>query len=81
MACTVILHLLLCLANDIELNPGPTSGFHDILICHANIRSLKSEGKLLSIKCEFAGKYDIITLSETWLSAGDSSQEFKLPGY
>lgn len=60
-------------------NPGPD--YYDISVCHANIRSLKGKDILLNIQCDFAGKYDIITLSETWLSGDDSSGDFQLTGY
>mgnify|MGYP002259906745 FL=1 len=57
------------LFSDIHPNPGPT---HNILktfsVCHANVRSIKSEGKLdeLRLLAE-TEKIDVVTLSETWL--------------
>ena len=57
-------------------------------MCHANIRSLKHKDletglldRFLHIKCNLAGTFDIITLSETWLASSDSSDEFRLTGY
>ena len=80
---------LLLLCSGIHPNPGPwgPDDHRCISICHANIRSLKHTDnygnldKLLHIKCNLANKFKIITLSETWLSRGDSSNDFLLPGY
>ena len=47
----------------IELNPGPV----DLKICHLNIRSL-SPVKLLALRQEIADKFNIITLSQTFLN-------------
>ena len=89
LALTVILQLLM-LCGDIENNPGPTDDnvSCDISICHANIRSLKhidpdtgNFDRLTHIKCHLVGSYDIITLSETWLTSSDSSDNFRLMGY
>jgi exonuclease III len=42
----------------------------DVEICHANIRSIRSnKTKLDHISCSLADEYDIITLSETWLNS------------
>ena len=49
IAIAIITSLLLCLANDVEKNPGPAQNHCDILVCHANLRSLKSKGKILNI--------------------------------
>ena len=48
-------------------------------ICHINIRSL-SAVKLLAIKHEIVGKFEIISLSETFLSM-ESSTNFEIPGF
>ena len=67
------LHLL-C-SGDIETNPGPTY----LKICHINIRSL-SPVKLIAIRQEIADKYDIITLSETFLRQ-ETSHNLEIPGF
>jgi hypothetical protein len=66
---------LLMLAGDVECNPGPCG----ISICHINIRGLSS-AKLLAIKHQIQNKFDIITLSETFLSE-NSTQDLALQGY
>ena len=71
---TIFLSLLTC--GDIESNPGPVDHMSDsdkyISFCHANMRSIKNcLDKLDHIKADFCGKYDIITLSETWLNPTD----------
>lgn len=76
--------LILLLSGDIHPNPGPNNESRDyknITICHANIRSLRSNDKLTHIRCDLAEKYDIITLSETWLSANDKSENFLIQGF
>jgi hypothetical protein len=66
IACTIIFQTLLLLGGDIHPNPGPMKT--DVKICHANIRSIRSnKTKLDHISCSLADEYDIITLSETWL--------------
>ena len=62
-------------SGDIEENPGPNF----LRICHINIRSL-SAVKLLAIKHEIVGKFDIISLSETFLSM-ESSTNLEIPGF
>ena len=84
-----LLFQLLLLCGDIHPNPGPISHstFSDITVCHANVRSLKSQNsdglyeKFEYIKCNLAGKYDIITISETWLTDKNNSSEFILANY
>ena len=51
---------------DIELNPGPEPR-NQLSICHLNIRSL-SVHKLDAIKHQLSKQFDVITLSETFLS-------------
>ena len=83
---SLIIQLLL-LCEGIHPNPGPKCTFSDISLCHANIRSLKQRdnngllSKLIHIKCNFAEKFSIITLSETWLSEADKSNSYKINGY
>jgi hypothetical protein len=74
--------ILITIAGDIELNPGPDIGrfCKRISICHVNIRSL-SWSKLHAIQTSLSNVYDIITLSETHLHAGISDDVFKLKGY
>ena len=64
------LHMLLILAGDVEVNPGPpTPDEHtskNLSVCHLNIRSISAPGRLeeLSdfITCEWS--FDMVALSE-----------------
>ena len=77
----VLMHDLLILCGDIKENPGPVYK-KDISICHVNVRSLRSTGdKLPHIKAELADKYDVITVSETWLNSSVCFSQPSLPGY
>ena len=58
--------LLLLLCGDIEQNPGPTK-LKSLSVCHINIRGL-NDNKLRAIKTSLTQVYDIITISETFLS-------------
>jgi hypothetical protein len=78
---TILINLLLLLSNDVHPNPGPNWNYSDISLCHTNIRSLKAKDRLLHVNCHLAKKFDVITLSETWLTANDESTDFQLPGY
>ena len=76
---SLIAHTLLLIAGDIHPNPGPT--WHDISICHANIRSIRCPEKVEHIACSLCKSYDIISLSETWLHSTSSSQHLSLPNF
>ena len=52
-----------------------------ISICHANVRSIKDKEKFTQVKCELEDQFDIITLSETWLSNKESSIDYRIYGY
>ena len=66
--------LILC-SGDVELNPGPVN----LKICHINIRSL-SPVKLMAIRQDIADKFNIITLSETFLNR-ESSHNLEILGF
>jgi len=78
IAGSLILQMLIILSCDVHKNPGPARQFS---ICHANIRSIRSRDHLLHVRCDLAGNFDIITLSETWLTTRDDSNNFALIGY
>ena len=81
LGASIILQLIILLCGDIEMNPGPRD-WSDISICHSNIRSIRSNTeKLKHISCALAGRYDIITLSETWLNSKCSNNALHLSGY
>ena len=74
-----ILFLLLILSGDIELNPGPFTKLKTLTACHINIRGL-NEFKIRDLKSTICSEYDVITLSETFLS-NKSSVDIELPGF
>ena len=81
LALYILLVILLVLSGDVEVNPGPqhsTLKVRALTACHVNIRGLNSS-KLNAIAVNLAPLYDIITLSETFLSK--QSEDFVLSGY
>ena len=65
----IIIQLLLQTAGDIHLNPGQPK---ELSIIHINARSLRRKLDLLDSEVT---DHDIITISETWLSAGIKNNE------
>ena len=72
------------LSTSIHPNPGPV---HNIVlnkfsVCHANVRSLKSDGKLeeISILAE-SEKLEVISLSETWLDTSYPDALLAIEGF
>lgn len=76
---TLLLYLLLLLAGDIEINPGPGGVAKKCSICHINMRGLSGD-RFRELKTDVSGNYDIITLSETLLSK-NSKHDLSLAGY
>ncbi len=74
----IVIMLLVLLSGDIELNPGPVR-LKSLTVCHVNIRGL-SDAKMRAIKTTLCKKFDIITLSETFLNP-DSTTNLNLSGY
>ncbi len=67
---------LFCIFNT-TVNPH-----RDFRICHLNIQSIKNNReKFQQIELQLANVYDIITMSETWLTPDTLSDNFKLLGY
>jgi hypothetical protein len=81
IAFSLYIHMLLALFYDVHPNPGPVFNSSNVTLCHSNIRSVRGRDKLFHIKQELCGKYDIIALTETWLSPADNSNEYLLQGY
>ena len=85
----LVIHLLIMLAGDVETNPGPRTDqeeYSNLSICHINIRSLKPKldgilYKMETIRHDVAFKYNVITLSETWLKDSDDIEDFTINGY
>ena len=76
---TLIISILLHLSGDIQLNPGPQNiSFSGLSICHLNAHSIRN--KTLNIQSELSC-FDIITVSETWLSDNISNDNIIIPGF
>ena len=80
-----IVILTLLLSGDVELNPGPSisdKNFQDMAICHLNVQSMKKNlEKVKHIKLQLTDKFDIITVSETWLTSSIPDENYQLNGY
>ena len=74
---SLVQRFLLLLSGNVHTNPGPVSV--DFNIIHINCRSLNND-KLSLIDAE-STKFDIITLSETWLKDTHSDAEKQLSGF
>lgn len=72
---TLLLLLLLLEAGDVESNPGPDDGIHDLSILHLNIRSIRN--KMEYIKDNFLD-YNILCFSETHLDVNVPTEELSL---
>ena len=74
--------VLVLLANDVEMNPGPCHKLSNINIAHLNIRSLKNrEHYTLAKDIVVKNKLDVFTVSETWLDSTVSDVEVEIPGF
>ena len=76
----IIIQLLLQTAGDIHLNPGPPCKAQpkELSIIHINARSLRRKLDLLDSEVT---DHDVITKSETWLSADIKNNEISINGY
>ena len=76
----IIIQLLLQTAGDIHLNPGPLCRVQpkELSIIHINARSLRRKLDLLDSEVT---DHDVITISETWLSADIKNNEISINGY
>ena len=83
---------LIRLAGNVELNPGMTNNGteakrqpqqqQNIQIACLNARSIKNREHHIQIKdLVLKTKYDIFTVSETWLDSTVSDTEVEIPGY
>ena len=86
MLCLLL--TLLFVSGDIHPNPGPQNNNEPlpVRLCHINIRSLKAKFeneflKLDVLKNEIANQFDIITISETWLSDTDNDSSLLISGF
>ena len=85
------------LAGDVELNPGMTvttnpderrntkaskRGEENITIAHLSARSIMNRNHFILLKDVVrANKFDVLTVSETWLDSSVSNFEIEIPGY
>ena len=79
------------LLHDVELNPGPancSSGDKseksngNVKIAHLNVRSLKCREHFVLVKnAVLENKFDIFTVSKTWLNSSVTDLEIEIPGY
>ena len=76
----IIIQLLLQTAGDIHLNPGPLCRVQpkELSIIHITARSLRRKLDLLDSEVT---DHDVITISETWLSADFKNSEISINGY
>ena len=86
----------LMVSGDISPNPGPNTSLEEarisetrrkclesnIKIAHLNIRSIKNRNNFLLVKeALMKHKFDILTISETWLDCSTTDAEIWIPGY
>ena len=69
--------VLLYFSGDIETNPGQTVQ-NELCFAHINARSIKNKVDLLEAE---SNNFDIISLSETWLSHSDRNSSIYLPNF
>ena len=76
----VVSLLLLILANDIEVNPGPPTQYaaKEMTVIHLNAGSIRNKIDIVSTE---TSKYDIVTVSETWLKDNIENNDILLPGF
>ena len=79
---TLFCIILLILAGDIELNPGPqqSTTSHELSIIHTNIGSLRNKIDELSIEASKLN-LDVVTVSETWLNETIDNKDIALSGF
>ena len=72
--------LILLLSGDIAENPGPAvdTSVKNLSICHINAQSVYNKLDLIAVELS---KFDILTVSETWLDQTISNVDLKLPSY
>ena len=79
-AAMVLFNFFFC-SVDVHANPGPQN-LKKLKICHANVRSLKTDGKLDEVRfLADTENMDIITLSETWLDESFPDQLLTVSGF
>ena len=82
---------ILQLLHDVETNPGPALNYStngsgktngNVSIAHLNVRSLKCRDHYVLVKeTVLTNRFDIFTVSETWLNSTVQDLEIGIPGY
>ena len=71
--------ILIILANEVELNPGPTSLLN---FGHLNVRSLNNQDKFDGLSLIIKDRnFHVFAVSETWLNNNISSENFNILGH
>ena len=84
-------HPLIKLVHDVELNPGPQNfsvkesggkNANSMKLAHLNARSLKRREHFILVReTILENKFDVFTISETWLDDSISDLNIEIPGY
>ena len=82
---------ILQLLHDVETNPGPALNYStngsgktngNVSIADLNVRSLKCRAHYVLVKeTVLTNRFDIFTVSETWLNSTVQDLEIEIPGY
>ena len=88
---TSSLRRIIQLLHNIELNPGPANcsttnelkkSTGNVKIAHLNVHSLKCCVHFVLVKeAVLENKFDIFTISETWLNSSVTDLDIEIPGY
>ena len=70
--------MLISVSGNVHSNPGP---YHDLSLCHTNVRSLRAENRMTHIQYHLAPYNAIITVSETSLTNNDQNENYTLIDY
>ena len=81
IGASILITMMLLMSGNVLPNPGPDVTHKDISICHVNVRSLNATDRLSHIQCDIAPHFDIVTVSETWLSPKHETNNYILPGF
>lgn len=65
-------------SGDVENNPGPCNSREDLCVAHINTQSVRYKIDLIEAESK---KFDIITMSETWLCDSDCNNSLLLSTY
>ena len=74
------LFIILLLSGNVEKNPWPRldNMIKNLSVCHINAQSMYNKLDLIAVELS---KFDIITVSDTWLDQSISDIDLALPSY